>query len=171
MKDQSIFSQVIILLIFITSSHDNVWISLGENCCQSLLGLKGLTFLFSYYSFNRIYLVSFILYSVLFILVSFGLGFAYNFQNKCEIKKVDDRAPTLVYWKRSHNYFVLACSFRMCLINMHSKKTRYKMFERYQKYKFEYDWHRSGRDWLLERSLQRKQQSTSYYLSNWLSQC
>ena len=41
-KDQSIFSYVIILLILITSSHDNVWISLGENCCWSLLGLKGL---------------------------------------------------------------------------------------------------------------------------------
>ena len=33
---------MIILLILITSSHDNVWISLGENCCWSLLGLKGL---------------------------------------------------------------------------------------------------------------------------------
>ena len=32
---------MIILLILITSSHDNVWISLGENCCWSLLGLKG----------------------------------------------------------------------------------------------------------------------------------
>ena len=31
---------MIILLILITSSHDNVWISLGENCCWSLLGLK-----------------------------------------------------------------------------------------------------------------------------------
>ena len=31
------------MLILITSSHDNVWISLGENCCWSLLGLKGLT--------------------------------------------------------------------------------------------------------------------------------
>ena len=41
-KDQSIFSWVIILLILITSSHDNVWISLGENCCWILLGLKGL---------------------------------------------------------------------------------------------------------------------------------
>ena len=34
---------MIILLILITSSHDNVWVSLGENCCWSLLGLKGLT--------------------------------------------------------------------------------------------------------------------------------
>ena len=34
---------MIILLILITSSHDNVWISLGENCCWSLLGLKGLS--------------------------------------------------------------------------------------------------------------------------------
>ena len=42
MKDQSIFSSVIILLILIASSHDNVWISLGENCCCSPLGLKGL---------------------------------------------------------------------------------------------------------------------------------
>ena len=25
-----------------TSSHDNVCVSLGENCCWSLLGLKGL---------------------------------------------------------------------------------------------------------------------------------
>ena len=41
-KGQGIFSKVIILLILITSSHDNVWISLGENCCWSLLGLKGL---------------------------------------------------------------------------------------------------------------------------------
>ena len=33
---------MIILLILITSSHDNVWISLGENYRWSLLGLKGL---------------------------------------------------------------------------------------------------------------------------------
>ena len=33
---------VIILLILITLSLDNVWILLGENCCWSLLGLKGL---------------------------------------------------------------------------------------------------------------------------------
>ena len=31
------------LLILITSSHDSVWILLGENCCWSLLVLKGLT--------------------------------------------------------------------------------------------------------------------------------
>ena len=34
---------MIIYLILITSSHDNVWISLGENCCWSLLGHKGLS--------------------------------------------------------------------------------------------------------------------------------
>ena len=33
---------MIIYLILITSSHDNVWRSLEENCCWSLLGLKGL---------------------------------------------------------------------------------------------------------------------------------
>ena len=33
---------MIILLILITSSRNNVWISLGENCCWSLLGLKRL---------------------------------------------------------------------------------------------------------------------------------
>ena len=33
---------MIILLTLITSSHDNVWILLGENCCWSLLGVKGL---------------------------------------------------------------------------------------------------------------------------------
>ena len=33
---------MIIWLILITSSHDNVWILLGENWCWSLLGLKGL---------------------------------------------------------------------------------------------------------------------------------
>ena len=37
---------VTILLILITSSHDSVWILLGENCCWSLLGLKGLIVLF-----------------------------------------------------------------------------------------------------------------------------
>ena len=42
MKDQGIFSSVIILLILITLSLDSVWISLGENWCWSLLGLKGL---------------------------------------------------------------------------------------------------------------------------------
>ena len=40
-KDQSIFSMVIILLILITLSLDSVWILLGENCCWSLLALKG----------------------------------------------------------------------------------------------------------------------------------
>ena len=42
LKDQSIFSLVIILLILITFSLANVWISLGESWCWSLLGLKGL---------------------------------------------------------------------------------------------------------------------------------
>ena len=42
-KDQSIFSWVIISLILITYSHDNVWILLGENCCWTLLGLKAIT--------------------------------------------------------------------------------------------------------------------------------
>ena len=39
MKDQGIFSLVIILL---TLSPENVWIMLGEILCWSLLGLKGL---------------------------------------------------------------------------------------------------------------------------------
>ena len=33
---------MIILLILITLSLDSVWILLGENCCWSLLRLKGL---------------------------------------------------------------------------------------------------------------------------------
>ena len=33
---------MIILLILITLSLDSAWILLGENCCWSLLGLKGL---------------------------------------------------------------------------------------------------------------------------------
>ena len=33
---------IIILFILITLSLDSVWILLGENCCWSLLGLKGL---------------------------------------------------------------------------------------------------------------------------------
>ena len=40
-KDHGIFSMMIILLILITLSLDSVWILLGENCCWSLLGLKG----------------------------------------------------------------------------------------------------------------------------------
>ena len=42
-KDQGIFPLVIILLILITLSLDNVWILLGENCCWSLLALEGLS--------------------------------------------------------------------------------------------------------------------------------
>ena len=42
MKDQGIFSLVIILLILITLSPENVWVMLGEILCWSLLGLKGL---------------------------------------------------------------------------------------------------------------------------------
>ena len=34
---------MIILLIFVTLSLDSVWILLGENCCWSLSGLKGLS--------------------------------------------------------------------------------------------------------------------------------
>ena len=42
-KDHGIFSMMIILLILITLSLDSVWILLGENnCCWSLLGIKGL---------------------------------------------------------------------------------------------------------------------------------
>ena len=41
-KDHGIFPVVIILLILITLSLDNVWILLGENCFWSLLALKGL---------------------------------------------------------------------------------------------------------------------------------
>ena len=41
-KDQGIFSLVITLLILITISLDNLWISLGENWCWSLFkDLKG----------------------------------------------------------------------------------------------------------------------------------
>ena len=36
---------MIILLILITLSLDSEWILLGENCCWSLLGLKGLRYL------------------------------------------------------------------------------------------------------------------------------
>ena len=42
-KDHGIFPLMIILLILIILSHDNVWILLGENCCWSLLALEGLT--------------------------------------------------------------------------------------------------------------------------------
>ena len=42
MKDQDIFSLVIILSVLLTLSLENVWIMLGENWCWSLLGLKGL---------------------------------------------------------------------------------------------------------------------------------
>ena len=42
-KDQGIFYSVIILLILITFSFDNLWTLLGENWCWSLLGLKGLS--------------------------------------------------------------------------------------------------------------------------------
>ena len=41
-KHQGIFSFVIIFYILTTLSVDNVWTLLGENCCWSLLGLKGL---------------------------------------------------------------------------------------------------------------------------------
>ena len=41
-KDQSIFSMVIILLILITLSLDGVWILVGETCCWPLSALKGL---------------------------------------------------------------------------------------------------------------------------------
>ena len=41
-KHQGIFSFVIIFYILTTLSFDNVWTLLGENCCWSLLGLKGL---------------------------------------------------------------------------------------------------------------------------------
>ena len=42
MKDEGIFSLVIILLRLTTLSLDNLGILLGENWCWSLLGLKGL---------------------------------------------------------------------------------------------------------------------------------
>ena len=41
-KGHGIFSIMIISLILITLSLDSVWILLGETCCWSLLGLKGL---------------------------------------------------------------------------------------------------------------------------------
>ena len=37
MNDQGIFSSVIILLILLTLSLENVWIMLGENRCWSLI--------------------------------------------------------------------------------------------------------------------------------------
>ena len=42
MKDQGLFSLVIILLILITLSPENVWVILGEILCWSLLGLNRL---------------------------------------------------------------------------------------------------------------------------------
>ena len=49
-KNHGIFSMMIILLILITLSLDSEWILLGENCCWTLLGLKGLKecFLFQF---------------------------------------------------------------------------------------------------------------------------
>ena len=41
-KHQGIFSFMIIFYILTTLSLDNVWTLSGENCCWSLLGLKGL---------------------------------------------------------------------------------------------------------------------------------
>ena len=41
-KGQGTFSFVIIFYILTTLSLYNVWTLLGENCCWSLLGLKGL---------------------------------------------------------------------------------------------------------------------------------
>ena len=41
-KHQGFFSFMIIFYILTTLSLDNVWTLLGENCCWSLLGLKGL---------------------------------------------------------------------------------------------------------------------------------
>ena len=46
-KDHGIFSMMIILLILITLSLDSELISLGENCCWSLLGLKVARYSFS----------------------------------------------------------------------------------------------------------------------------
>ena len=61
-KDQGILFLVIILLTLITFSLANLWISLGENWCWSLLGLKGIINLFQYvweslrnYFFNSIF--------------------------------------------------------------------------------------------------------------------
>ena len=42
MKDQGMFSLVIILLILITLSPENVWVMLGEILRWSLLGLNRL---------------------------------------------------------------------------------------------------------------------------------
>ena len=42
-KDHGIFSMMIILLILITLSLTVYGLLLGENCCRSLLELKGLT--------------------------------------------------------------------------------------------------------------------------------
>ena len=47
-KDQGIFSLVIILLILIASSLNNIWILLGENWSWSLLVLKGLSCVISF---------------------------------------------------------------------------------------------------------------------------
>ena len=44
-EDQGIFSLVVILLILVTLFVDKEWTSLGENCCWSPLGLKGLGWL------------------------------------------------------------------------------------------------------------------------------
>ena len=61
-KDHGIFSMMIILLILITLSLDSVWILLGENCCWSLLGLKGLIYLHLKWSLPiLVYLLWFIL--------------------------------------------------------------------------------------------------------------
>ena len=54
-KDQGIFPWVIILLILITLSLDNVWILLGENCYWSLLELKGLMFTAVIFMFHSVW--------------------------------------------------------------------------------------------------------------------
>ena len=45
---------MIILLILIDFAHDNLWISLGENCFWSLLGLQGLKKMCIYSSYSSL---------------------------------------------------------------------------------------------------------------------
>ena len=52
-KHQSIFSSVIIFYILTTLPLDNVWILLGENCCWSPWGLKGVKWHTNYHAYNK----------------------------------------------------------------------------------------------------------------------
>ena len=125
-KDQGIFSLVIIFLTLITFSLANVWMSLGENWCWSLLGLKRLrvwqmtSILVLCHGQSLLGLLSHLLTWLSHFVPCKSLSMSHQSHQSTPMDfKVPEASPSLLCWRPFHRDYVLivfACYSSHCKI-------------------------------------------------------